>query len=88
LASPVDTSVLSRVLGVMSRHDDWSAISAAVSALSDYLADTDTPIDYHRRRQMNYSTLLPDTEWIRICRDNRYARKIRCSRSHRPGLPL
>jgi hypothetical protein len=96
LASPVDTSALSHVLGDMSRHDDWSAISAAVIALSDYLADAETPIDYHRRRRMTYSTLLPDTEWARICRGTatpgRFAARARIARGYLferiSGLPV
>jgi hypothetical protein len=86
IASRGDTSALSHVLGVMSRHDDWSAIGAAVTVLSDYLADADIPIDYQRRRQVNYSTLLPDAEWVRICRDTatpgRFAARARIARGY------
>jgi len=42
VGAPIYTSAPSLVLGVMCRHDDWKAISVAVTALSDYLADTDT----------------------------------------------
>ncbi|MBJ7336755.1 TniQ family protein [Mycolicibacterium sp.] len=86
MASPVDTPALSHALGVMSRDDHWSGISTALTVLSDYLADTDIPIDYQCRRQMNYSTLLPDTEWVRICRDTatpgRFAARGRIARGY------
>ena len=96
LASPADAGAVSHVLGVMSGHDDWSAISVAVTALSDYLADADVPIDYHRRRLMDYSTLLPDAEWVRICRDTatpgRFAARAQICRGYLverlSGLPV
>ena len=36
-----------------------SVRSVALTRLADYLAATDTPIDYQRRRQIDYRGLLP-----------------------------
>ncbi len=46
----------------------WPAIRDALAALSDYLNDEGAPIDYQRRRRLNYRHLLPQDEWDRICR--------------------
>ena len=37
--------------------------------MADYLADTDVPIDYQRRRRADYAKLLPEKVWSQICRD-------------------
>jgi len=46
----------------------WPAIRDALAVLSDYLNDHGAPIDYHRRRRLDYRGLLPQDEWNRICR--------------------
>jgi len=59
----------SRVLQLLSNRTDWPETRFALGRLADYLVDHDTPIDYQRRRQLNYAALLPDQVWARICRD-------------------
>lgn len=39
----------------------------ALSRLAEYLDRTDTPIDYQRRRQLDYMPLLPRQEWNSVC---------------------
>jgi hypothetical protein len=69
LSSPIGPQPVSRILQSLSTRTDWPATRAALGRLSDYLAEHDTPIDYQRRRQLDYTALLPDQDWKRICRD-------------------
>jgi len=46
----------------------WPGMRDALTRLSDYLNDQGAPIDYQRRRHLDYSDLLPQDEWDRICR--------------------
>lgn len=95
LASPLTGAAVSRTLGVLHR-ESWNDISAALTVLADHLADTDIPIDYQRRRQLDYATLLPDSDWKRICRDtatpgrdSARAQIVRCYLFERlSGLPV
>ncbi|OBJ42542.1 hypothetical protein A5630_20755 [Mycolicibacterium mucogenicum] len=54
------------LLGKLSRTPQWPGIRSALIRLSDYLETVGAPIDYHRRRQLNYSELLPDAQWTDI----------------------
>ncbi len=67
--SPIDGHSLSRILQLLEKHDRWHSIRAAIVRIADYLADTDIPIDYERRRRIDYAMLLPDKAWAQICRD-------------------
>ncbi len=69
LDSPIDGHAISRILQLLEKHDRWHSIRAALIRIADYLADTDTPIDYERRRRIDYAMLLPDKAWAQICRD-------------------
>lgn len=57
----------------------WPAIRDALAAVSDHLNDHGAPIDYARRRHLNYLHLLPQDEWDRICRSLGHQR---CSAAH------
>jgi len=67
--SPIDGPAVSRVVGLLASNERWPGIRTAVIRLADYLAATKIPIDYQRRRRLDYSTLLPDNVWKQICRD-------------------
>ena len=67
--SPIDGHAVSRVLQLLENHDHWPNIRAGLTRMADYLADHDVPIDYQRRRQLDYRMLLPDKVWAQICRD-------------------
>lgn len=69
LNSRLHRHACSRVLQLLSNRTDWPETRIALGRLADYLVDHDTPIDYERRRQLNYAALLPDEVWSRICRD-------------------
>ena len=69
IGSPIDGHAVSRVLQLLEKHEHWPGIRAGLIRMAGYLDDHDVPIDYQRRRELEYSTLLPDSTWARICRD-------------------
>jgi TniQ len=54
-------------LWVLRNSAYWRSTRAGLVRLSDYL-DGPAPIDYQRRRRLDYSTLLPDEVWEEVCR--------------------
>ncbi|MCV7153308.1 TniQ family protein [Mycolicibacterium pyrenivorans] len=54
-------------LNVLRRDPQWAAISIALTRLADYLSAHAPPIDYNRRRNLDYSRLLATADWHRIC---------------------
>lgn len=44
----------------------WPNVATALTRLSDYLLDNPSPIDYSRRRKLDYRNLLPDSDWQEI----------------------
>jgi hypothetical protein len=68
LGSVIDDRTLSRVLQLLAGNPRWVAIATAVTRLADYLDDHDVPIDYQRRRRLDYSNLLPSQQWLDQCR--------------------
>ena len=69
LGSATRAQTVTWFLNQMSGQIYWSHICTALLRLSDYLDRHPVPIDYARRRALDYSGLLPDTEWRRVCRD-------------------
>lgn len=67
--SPLDDHAVSRVLQLLNKHPDWTDISKAIDGLAENLAGATVPIDYSRRRRLNYDNLLADDTWQRICRE-------------------
>ena len=45
----------------------WNDIRRAIIALADYLHNHTCPIDYQRRRTLDYTALLPEATWRDIC---------------------
>lgn len=85
LNSPIDKQAASRILQLLSNRTDWPEIRTALGRIADYLLEYETPIDYQRRRQLDYRTLLPVGVWAAICRDTgtpargpARARLVRC----------
>ena len=68
LGSVTDGRTISRILQLLAGDPRWEAIAAAVTRLADYLDDNDVPIDYQRRRRLDYSGLLPPRQWLDLCR--------------------
>lgn len=67
--SPIDGHAVSRVLQLLEKHDRWNDLRSALIRMTDYLAEHEVPIDYRRRRRLDYAMLLPDKVWAQICRD-------------------
>lgn len=59
---------VSRVLQWIQSNATWEPVCAALTHCADLLADGNGSIDYRRRRQLDYSNLLPDEKWLDICR--------------------
>ena len=68
LGSVTDSRTISRLLQLLADHPRWEAIAAAVTRLAAYLDDNDVPVDYQRRRRLDYSGLLPPGQWLDLCR--------------------
>jgi TniQ/Bacterial regulatory helix-turn-helix protein, lysR family len=69
LGSATRAQTVTWLLNQTSGHASWPCISTALLRLSAYLDRHPVPIDYARRRALDYSGLMPDTEWRRVCRD-------------------
>lgn len=67
LGEVTNSNTLNQRLWVLCGSDYWQSICAALIRLSDYLDDRGAPIDYQRRRRLDYSTLLPEHSWQEIC---------------------
>jgi hypothetical protein len=49
------------------RNCDWEVIATAIERLSEYVDANRPPIDYRRRRALDYADILPPQVWSRIC---------------------
>lgn len=67
--STIDAHAISRGLQQLRKHHSWTTIRAGIIAMHDHLKDSPPPIDYQRRRRLDYRNLLPDTTWEQVCRD-------------------
>jgi len=63
----LDIGTLTGSLQLLRGDQRWAAISVALTRLADYLSAHAPPIDYERRRHLDYSRLLATAEWRRIC---------------------
>lgn len=68
LGSVTDGRTISRLLQLLADNPRWQTIAAAVTRLAAYLDDNDVPVDYQRRRRLDYSDLLPPQQWLDLCR--------------------
>ncbi|ORA35982.1 TniQ family protein [Mycobacterium aquaticum] len=69
IESPIEGHAVSRVLQLLEQQETWSNIRAALVRMDEYLAAQHVPIDYKRRRRLDWNTLMPDKVWAQICRD-------------------
>jgi transposase len=79
LRSPISGHSASRVIEMLSRRHEWPEIAAALCMLAEHIRQMHVPIDYDRRRSLDYSNLLPDNVWKLICRET----ATRCGRPAR-----
>ncbi|MDT5184929.1 MAG: hypothetical protein QOI29_3087, partial [Mycobacterium sp.] len=66
LGSVTTETKFSHVVMALHRHPLWPNIAAAITRLAHHLAQHPSPIDYQRRRQLDYQALLPAEEWHAI----------------------
>lgn len=64
----------SRMLGHLREHQQWPDIQTAMIHIADYIDTCPAPIDYERRRRIDYTLLLPDDQWADIARQLDIAR--------------
>ncbi|WP_151478225.1 TniQ family protein [Streptomyces albicerus] len=79
LGSTTDRQRVSRTLRLLERSGSWLGVQEALVRLADYLDATAVPIDYHRRRRLDYRALLPAEQWNDLCNE----RGIRAGRQRR-----
>lgn len=95
LGSATDGRTISRILQLLAADQHWDAIAAAVTRLAAYLDENEVPVDYQRRRRLDYNELLPRPEWLDLCRrtslspgQGRRVKVVRCILFARiSGLP-
>jgi hypothetical protein len=63
LGWPTNQQKISYILKGLYGHPLWPNMCSAMIRLADHLAEHSSPIDYERRRQLDYRDLLPDEEW-------------------------
>ena len=66
LRSPKTGRILSRISTGLSRHPLWFNMATSLVRLADYLEKNPSPIDYQRRRELDYRDLLPNRQWNEI----------------------
>ncbi|MFF3746917.1 TniQ family protein [Streptomyces kronopolitis] len=64
----IDGIEISRLLQELDDLPQWPDIVIALDRLADHLDGDDIPIDYGRRRLLDYTGLLPHNRWLEICR--------------------
>ncbi|MGW4371943.1 TniQ family protein [Nocardia takedensis] len=69
LGGHADNYQVIRAVTLLANCEHWHDIRHALTRMADNLIDTGTPIDYQRRRSLDYTDLLPDDFWQRICRE-------------------
>jgi hypothetical protein len=68
LGAVTDGVTISRILQFLADDPRWQAVAAALTRLASYLDDNDVPVDYRRRRKLDYSGLLTDGQWLELHR--------------------
>jgi hypothetical protein len=77
LGSTTTQQKFSRILNGLHLHPLWPNIAAAIIRLFDHLAEHPSPIDYQRRRQLDYQDLLPAERWNEIYDQRDFGRRDR-----------
>lgn len=66
LLSKLDQHRATVATNKMRSHPNWVGITSALLRLHEYLSESPPPIDYQRRRRLDYTALLSDTQWTAI----------------------
>ncbi|WP_233164965.1 LysR family transcriptional regulator [Mycobacterium sp. AT1] len=67
LGGLITSADVSSQAGKLSRRRHWTATCMALTRLNAYLSENEIPVDYARRRTLDYSSLLPVETWNQIC---------------------
>lgn len=67
LGGSVTGTVVQNALRAHEGCPQWEAICIALIRLHDHLVRNATPIDYQRRRRLDYSRLLSERRWKHLC---------------------
>jgi hypothetical protein len=67
IGSATNALTVRKTLAAMQRSPQWAGVCMAIVRLADYLDNNEAPIDYRRRRQADYSALLPERRWREMC---------------------
>ncbi|MGI8450181.1 MAG: TniQ family protein [Streptosporangiaceae bacterium] len=85
LGSATSCQPISKTVQLLHATRQWPDTAAALIRLAGHLDAHDIPIDYQRRRQLDYRRLLPASQWRRLCRQAQaprhldvYAHAARC----------
>jgi hypothetical protein len=65
----IEGCAVSRVLQLLKNDEHWTDTRDALVRIAEHFFDHKPPIDYRRRARLDYTALLPDETWARICRD-------------------
>jgi hypothetical protein len=68
LGSAISARSMGYVLTRFGADPSWPDIQTLLARLADHLDDHPAPIDYERRRSLDYTGLLPARAWRDICR--------------------
>ncbi|MYS21569.1 TniQ protein [Streptomyces sp. DvalAA-14] len=69
LGQTTDALALSRMLQMLEQTPRWETTASALTRLADHLDARPSPINYERRRSLDYTDLLFAETWAQICRD-------------------
>lgn len=69
LRAPVEDRLGSHMTFRLTKRGHFHGISLGLLALADHLDQEGSPIDYTRRRTVDYRDLLPLDTWTQLCRD-------------------
>jgi hypothetical protein len=64
LHSTVKAHRIGQAANNLRAHPNWEGIITALLRLHEYLQANPPPIDYQRRRSLNYDDLLPEAHWV------------------------
>lgn len=64
--SALDGAAVTRVLQLIRKHHAWNTIREAIIDIHDHIGEYEPPIDYQRRRQIDFTYLLPNSIWEEI----------------------
>lgn len=69
---------IAHVLRIFTEHDQWPHMHRAIIGYTDWLHTARIPIDYNRRRRIDYTGLLPGELWSAMCQDIAPSRREPC----------